>query len=90
MKNRKGIIGVDGGKGICNPWKEKSQCSQGDRCIFSHDAQDREQKPEHTAATLPPHLPSQPIHEVEVCRGREASETKVTMGPFFDNRVEII
>ena len=40
--------------------------------------------------TLPPRLPSQPIHEVEVCRGREASETKVTMGPFFDNRVEII
>ena len=28
--------------------------------------------------TLPPHLPSQPFHEVEVCRGREASEAKVT------------
>ena len=40
--------------------------------------------------TLPPHLPSQPYHEVEVCRGREVSEANVTMGPFFDNRVDII
>ena len=35
-------------------------------------------------STLPPHLLSQPHHEVEVCRGREVSEAKVTMGPFFD------
>ena len=40
--------------------------------------------------TLLPHLPSQPFHEVEVCRGREVSEAKVTTGPFFDNRVDII
>ena len=40
--------------------------------------------------TLPPHLPSQPFHEVEVCGGREVSEANVTMGPFFDNRVDII
>ena len=40
--------------------------------------------------TLPPHLLSQPHHEVEVCRGREVSEAKVTMGPFFDNRADII
>ena len=40
--------------------------------------------------TLPPRLLSQPYHEVEVCRGREVSEAKVTMGPFFDNRVDII
>ena len=39
---------------------------------------------------LPPRLLSQPFHEVEVCVGREASEAKVTMGPFFDNRVDII
>ena len=29
-------------------------------------------------------------HEVEVCRGREVSEAKLTMGPFFDNRAEIV
>ena len=40
--------------------------------------------------TLPPHLLSQPYHEVEVCRGREVSEAKVTMGPFFDNRADIV
>ena len=35
--------------------------------------------------TLPPPLLSQPHHEVEVFRGREVSEAKITMGPFFDN-----
>ena len=40
--------------------------------------------------TLPPHLPSQPFNEVEVSQRREASEAKVTLGPFFDNRVDII
>ena len=52
VKNRKGLIGVEGGKGICQQWKEKGQCSQGDRCSFRHETQDRAQKPEHTAATL--------------------------------------
>ena len=33
--------------------------------------------------TMPPHLLGQPYHEVEVCLGREVSEAKVTMGPFF-------
>ena len=40
--------------------------------------------------TLPPHLPSHPCHEVEVCRGRKVSEAKVPMGPFFDNRADFI
>ena len=40
--------------------------------------------------TLPPHLLSQPYHEVEVCRAREVSEAKVTMVPFFDNRADVI
>ena len=40
--------------------------------------------------TLPPHFPSQPLHEVDVCRGREVPEAKVTMGPFSDNRADII
>ena len=40
--------------------------------------------------TLPPRLLSQPYHEIEVCRGREVSEAKVTMGPFFDNRADTI
>ena len=41
IKSRKGLSGVDGGKGFCYQWKEKSQCSQGDRCSFRHETQDR-------------------------------------------------
>ena len=37
-----------------------------------------------------PHLLSQPYHEVEVCRGREVSEAKVTMGPFSDKGADLI
>ena len=39
---------------------------------------------------MPPHLLSHQWHEVEVCRGKEVSEAKVTMVPFFDNRADII
>ena len=42
-------------QGVCYQWKAKNQCSQRDRCSFRHEAQDRAQKPEHTAAT-----PSEP------------------------------
>ena len=73
VQSRKGLIGVEGGKGICYQWKEKSQCSKGDRWSFRHETQYRAQKTEYTAG-------SQPYHEVEVCRGREVSEAKVTMG----------
>ena len=51
VKGRKGIIDVEGGKGICYQWKEKGQCSPGDRCSCRHDTQDLAQKPEHAAAT---------------------------------------
>ena len=40
--------------------------------------------------TLPPRLISRPYHEVEVCLGREVSETKLTMVPFFDSFEDII
>ena len=55
VKSRKGSSGFEGGKGSCYQWKEKDQCSQGDRCSFRHETQDRAQKPAHTAAT-----PSEP------------------------------
>ena len=47
---------------------------------------DRAQKHEHT----PPHLLHQSYHEVEVWRRREVSEAKVTVGPFFGNRANIV
>ena len=71
VKSRKGLIGVEGGKGICYQWKEKGQCSQGDRCSFRHETQDRAQKPEHTAAT-----PSEPT----VSRGRSVSRKRSIRG----------
>ena len=40
--------------------------------------------------TLPPHLPSHPSHEVEVCRRKEVSKANVTMVQFSDNRADII
>ena len=86
IKNRKGIIGVEGGKGTCYQWKEKGECSQGDRCSFRHASNDCAQKPEHTAAT-----PSEPsFHEVAVCRRREVSKPKVILIPVFDNRADTI
>ena len=64
VKSRKELIGVEGGKGICYQWKEKGQCSHGDRWSFRHETQDRAQKPEHTAAT---------VFEPSMSRGRSVS-----------------
>ena len=87
VKSGKGLIGVEGRKGFGYQWKEKGQCSKGDQCSFRHETQDRAKKPQHIAAT-----PSEPTvsRGRSVCRGREASEAKVTMGPFFDNRADFI
>ena len=52
VKNRNGMSGVEWGKGICYQWKEKGQCSKGDKCSFRRESNDRAQKPDHNAATL--------------------------------------
>ena len=36
----------------------------------------------------PPHFLSHPCHEFEVCRGKEVSQTRVTLAWFFDNRAD--
>ena len=71
VKNRKGLIGVEGGKGFCYQWKEKGQCSKGDQCSFRHESNDRAQKPEHTAGT-----PSEPSFS----RGRSVSKKRSIQG----------
>ena len=71
VKSRKGIIGVEGGKGICHQWKGKGQCSQGDLCSFRHESNDRAQKPDHNAAT-----PSEPA----LSRGRTVSRKRSIRG----------
>ena len=48
VKSRKGLSGVEEGKGTCYQWKEKLQCSKGERCSFRHETQDLAQKPEQT------------------------------------------
>ena len=45
VKNREGLSGVEGGKGTCYRWNEKSQCSKGDQCSFGHESNGRAQKP---------------------------------------------
>ena len=86
IKNRKGMSGVEGGKGICYQWKEKGQCSKGDQCSFWHESNDRAPKPEHTAATF---------WAINGTRSKCVEEKKypeaiVTLVSFFDNRVDII
>ena len=52
VKNRKGLTGVEGGKGICYSGKKKSQCLKGDKCSFRHEkSNDHAQKPTPKAAT---------------------------------------
>ena len=53
VKNRKELIGVEGGKGTCYQWKGKGQCSKGDKYSVRHESNDRaQQKPVPKAATL--------------------------------------
>ena len=71
VKNRKGLSGVEGGKGTSYQWKEKVQCSRGDQCSFRHESNDRAQKPDHNAAT-----PSEPA----ASRGRRVSRKRSIRG----------
>ena len=59
------------GESICCQWKEKASCSKRDQCSFRHDTHDREQKPEHIAATL---------SEPTISRGRSLSRKRSIRG----------
>ena len=86
VTSRRGLSGGERGQGVCCQWEAKGRCSRGDQCSFRHESNDRAQEPDHNAATLLSH----PCHEVEVCRGKEVSEAKVTIVPYFDNRADTI
>ena len=86
VKSRKRLIGVEGGKVIVTSGKKKASVRKETGAV----SVTRPKIVPKNQNTLPPRLLSQPYHEVEVCRGREVSEAKVTMGPFFDNRADII
>ena len=72
-------------KGIVRRWRRKRYLLpvERKRPVFARrPLQFPPRKPRSCAKTqnaLPPHLLSQPLHEVEVCRRKEVSEAKVTM-----------
>ena len=79
VKNRKEPTGVEGGKGTCYQWKEKGQCSKGDKCSFRHESNDRAQQknePEsrHTLRAI--------NDTRSKCRGKEVSRAKVILVSF--------
>ena len=71
VKIRRGMSGVEAGKGTCYQWTEKGQCSKGDQCSFRHESNDRAQKPDHNAAT-----PSEP----SLSRGRRVLRKRSIRG----------
>ena len=52
--SRRGLSGIERGKGICYQWKAQWQCSRGDRCSFRHEGHERA-KP--TPKSAPPSEP---------------------------------
>ena len=70
VKNRKGLSGVEAGKGFCDQWKEKSPCSEGDQCSFRHDGDER-------ATPTPKTIPSS---EPPTQKGRSASRKRSLRG----------
>ena len=63
VKSRKGLIGVEGGKGICYFWKEKASVRKETGAV----SVTRPKIARKNQNTLPPRLLSQPYHEVGVC-----------------------
>ena len=78
VKSRKGLSGVERGKGKCYQWKEKGQCSKGDQCSFWHENDDRAPKP--TPKAVPPSEPS-------MTRGRSASRKRSVRGRSQTGRI---
>ena len=86
VKNRKGLSGVERGRGVCYQWKEEANVQgetnavSGMRVTIMH--KNRHRKPPHHLSPL--------CHEVEVCRGKEVSQANATLVWFFDNRADIV
>ena len=70
VTSRRGLSGIERGKGICHQWKANGQCSRGDQCSFRHEGHERA-KP--TPKTAPPSEPPTP-------RGRSASRKSSLRG----------
>ena len=70
VTSRRGLSGIERGKGVCCQWEAKGQCLRGDQCSFRHDGYERA-KP--TPKTAPPSDPPTP-------RGRSASTRRSFRG----------
>ena len=70
VTSRRGLSGIERGKGTCYQWKQKGQCSRGDQCSFRHESHDREKPTPKTARTSEPPTP----------RGRSASRKRSLRG----------
>ena len=79
---RRGLSGIETGKGVNYQWKAKGQCSRGDQCSFQHDGYERAKPtPKKTL-----HLLNHQHQQVEV-RGEEgASVEGVRLGSPTDSR----
>ena len=71
VNNRKGLSGVEGGRGTCCRWKEKGQCSKGDQRTFRHESDDRAPKPTPKAT---------PLSEPSMTQGRSESRKRSVRG----------
>ena len=78
VTSRRGLSGIERGKGICYQWKAKGQCSKGDQCSFQHESDDHAPKPTPKAA--PPTEPS-------MTRGRTASRKRSVGGRSQTGRI---
>ena len=84
VKSRKGRIGVAGGKRyLLQVERQKASVRKETNAVCGM----RVAIVPKNQTTMPPHFPSQPYDEVEVCRGREVSEAKITTGPFFEVQI---
>ena len=72
VNSRRGLSGVERGRGVCYQWKEKGQCSKGNRCSFRHESNDRAQP---TPKAEPPSEP-----QSSKTRGRSVSRKRNVRG----------
>ena len=63
VTSRRGLSGIERGKGIFDQWKAKGRCSSGDRCSFRHESHDRAKPTPKASPSSDPPTP----------RGRSAS-----------------
>ena len=61
VTSRRGLSGIEEGKGVRYQWKAKGQCSKGDQCSFRHEGHERA-KP--TPKATPPSEPPTPRRRI--------------------------